>query len=53
MDTATVKLLANVTELVVRDMEANVLSKAVRATSECLHSGHLELLLGQLLTVPL
>ena len=41
MDTATVKLLANVTELVVRDIEANVLSKSVRATSDCLPSGGL------------
>ena len=40
MDTATVKLLANVTELIVRDIEANVLSKTVRATSERLPSGH-------------
>ena len=37
MDTATVKLLANVTELVVRDIEANVLSKSVRANSASCH----------------
>ena len=46
MDTATVKLLANVTELVVRDIEANILSKTVRATSEYLPPGHPELVIG-------
>ena len=46
MDTATVKLLANVTELVVRDIETNILSKTVRATSGCLPSGQFELLIG-------